>query len=279
MELQSRWRRGTTADMLWILCGGHSPERRPLSPPEDKSMVRRRTTTIALLATGVDALPSGACSIFFSSGNEQWATDDDCRQRREAFERPTCSLGSLCVASAIGSTKDGSVPDGRAGVSAANPIACVQEALPSLDPNRKVDLSIRSTDFISNQPPSGIAVGLRAQTDSLCNNPRATLEGNGGAGAGPDSGSGSSSPKVDGTVAIKVESGFESCSRLNRPRMLRRSNRARRRPPLSSGSSCVRASLVTCPISRPQHRTRTSPSDVVSCFSSPTIATDSRSRA
>jgi hypothetical protein len=172
-------------------------------------MVRRRTTTIGLLATGLIALASGACSILFSTSKEQCATDDDCRARGAGFEGSKCSNDSVCVSSTpVTPPVDAAAPDAVADA-AVDPFACAKEPLPNPDPSRKVDLSIRYTDFTNGTPPTRTIVRLCAQTDALCNNPRNTLEGNGTADAGPDGGTGFVNPKVDGTVTAKVEYGFE----------------------------------------------------------------------
>ncbi len=171
-------------------------------------MLRRPTTTLVLIVTAA-TLASGGCSLFFSTSKEQCATDDDCRRLGAGFETSKCSGESVCVKGGVTPTNDGSAPDAPTGDGAVDPFACAKEPLPNPDPNRKVDLSIRYTDFTNGLPPNNIAVRLCAQTDSLCNNPRATLEGNGTADAGPDSGAGFVNPKVDGTVTAKVEYGFE----------------------------------------------------------------------
>ncbi len=171
-------------------------------------MLRRRTTTIGLLATGLIALASGACSVFFSASKDQCTSDDECRAIGQGYD--SCSTDKVCVASTVQPELDSSAPDSTGpSDSSADPLACGREPLPQPDPNRKVDLTIRYTDFTNGQPPANVAVRLCAQTDSLCANPRNTLEGNGEVDAGADAGGGYVAPKVDGTLTAKVEYGFE----------------------------------------------------------------------
>jgi len=170
-------------------------------------MLRRRTTTIGLLATGLVAFASGACSVFFSTSKDQCESDDECRALAAGFD--TCSAEKVCVATAPAPTPDASTAETGPVDSAVDPLACGKEPLPQPDPNRKVDLTIRYTDFTNGQPPTGVAVRLCAQTDPNCSNPRNTLEGNGEVDAGADAGTGYVSPKVDGTLTAKVEYGFE----------------------------------------------------------------------
>ena len=170
-------------------------------------MVRRGTTTTGLLATGLIALACGACSVLFSTSKEQCATDDDCRARGAGFQASKCT-DSVCVSSTTVVPQVDAGPD-AAPDAAVDPFACAKEPAPSPDPNRKVDLSIRYTDFTNGTPPTRTIARLCAQTDSLCNNPRTTLEGNGTADAGPEGGTGFVNPKVDGTVTARVEYGFE----------------------------------------------------------------------
>lgn len=173
---------------------------------ERLDMLQRRTTTIGLLATGLVAIATGACSVLFSTGKEQCETNDDCRAVT-GFE--TCSADKVCVASAVTSPDASASPTDAGADAAADPFACGKEPLPQPDPNRKVDLSIRYTDFTNGLPPSNVGVRLCAQTDSLCNNPRNTLEGAGDFDAGPEGGTGFVAPTDAGLLTAKVEYGFE----------------------------------------------------------------------
>ena len=174
-------------------------------------MVRRRTTTMCLMATGLVALLSGACSVLFSTSKEQCATDDDCRARGVGFETSRCSLESVCVGTTSGSDSstqgDTSASDGGDG--AADPFACAKLPSENPDQSRQVEMSIRYTDFSSGVPPTQMAVRVCSATDPQCNNPRTTSTGGGPADAGPDSGTGWVSPTTAGIVTAKVEFGFE----------------------------------------------------------------------
>lgn len=172
-------------------------------------MVRHRTTTICLLATGLlIALASGACSVLFSTSDDQCSTDADCRARGAGFESMRCSAESVCVGGAVGPGVDGSV-DAGAESGPADPFACADLPAPSPDPSRQLDLTMRYTDFSTGTPPENTLVRLCAATDPNCENARSSLEGGGVGDAGPEGGTGWVTPKADGTVFTKIEYGFE----------------------------------------------------------------------
>lgn len=170
-------------------------------------MVRPRTTAIYFMATGLVALASGACSVLFSTSDEQCSTDGDCQARGASFASMRCASNSVCVASdVVGSDAavDGGTSDG-----AVDPFACANLPAPSPDPTKQLDMSMRYTDFSTGAPPTNTLVRLCAATDSNCENARTTLEGAGPGDAGPEGGSGWVMVRPDGTVSSKIEYGFE----------------------------------------------------------------------
>jgi hypothetical protein len=164
--------------------------------------------TIGLFAAGLVALSSGACSILFAAEGDQCATDADCQARGAAFDGMRCSPQRACVAATNVSEPDAGLdvdqpPPDR------DPFACANLPVPSPDPSRQLDVAIRYTDFSSGTPPKDTLVRLCAAPDGLCNNPRASIVGDGPGDAGPEAGDGWVKVPDDGRVTAKVEFGFE----------------------------------------------------------------------
>lgn len=170
-------------------------------------MVRHRTTTFRFLATGLLALACGACSLLFSTSDDQCSTDGDCRARGASFAAMRCSADGVCVQSTDVTGTDAAT-DATADAT-ADPFACANDPAPSPDPSRQLDMSMRYTDFSTGAPPTNTLVRLCAATDPNCDNARPTLEGAGPGDAGPEGGSGWVMPRADGTVSTKIEYGFE----------------------------------------------------------------------
>lgn len=157
-----------------------------------------------MVATALVAVTSGACSVLFATTKEQCATDGDCTARGAGFESSRCSA-SLCVAPQL-VTGDAS-PDGAD--AATDPFACANLPAPSPDPSKRLDMSMRYTDFSTGMPPENTIVRLCAATDPNCENARTSLIGGGPGDAGPEGGTGWFKTNTDGTVATKIELGFE----------------------------------------------------------------------
>jgi hypothetical protein len=170
-------------------------------------MVRHRTM-ISLVATALVALGAGACSVLFAPDTDQCAKDSDCAARGAGFESMRCSADSVCVSSDVVRADAGPDVDAAAD-SAVDPFACANLPAPSPDPSKQLDMTLRYTDFSTGAPPQNTLVRLCANTDPTCANARATLVGDGPGDAGPEGGTGWIKTKVDGTVASKVELGFE----------------------------------------------------------------------
>lgn len=171
-------------------------------------MVRHRTKTFCILATGLVALASGACSVLFSANEDQCSTDLDCQARGEGFASMQCSPDSVCVES-DGATVIDSPVDADAEAGEVDPFACANLPAPSPDPSRQVDLTMRYTDFSTGAPPTSTLVRLCSASDPNCANARASLEGAGPGDAGPEGGRGWVVARADGTVSTKIEYGFE----------------------------------------------------------------------
>lgn len=178
-------------------------------------MVRYRTTTICLLATGLVALASGACSVLFSTSKDQCATDDDCRAR--GFASTRCSVDNVCVASNDDGGRDGSGDAADAADAFVDPFACANLPAPSPDPAKQVDMAIRFTDFSTGAAPEDTLVRLCAATDPNCQNARSTVDGGAPGDAGPEGGTGWVKPRADGVVGARVEYGFEGFFEVRAP--------------------------------------------------------------
>lgn len=180
-------------------------------------MVRRRisnlskTSITAILALGVFATLSSACSLLFATDKEQCKSDDECRARGAGFENAVCNTqDSVCVPGApvdAAPQADSALPD--AADAAVDPFACAN--LPPLnpDPSHKVDLSIQYLDYTNGIPPTNVAVRLCANTDNQCTNPRAIEGSDAGVDAGPDAGPNFAAPNAEGFITAKVELGFD----------------------------------------------------------------------
>jgi hypothetical protein len=177
-------------------------------------MVRYRTTTICLLATGLVAFACGACSVLFATNKDQCATDDDCRSR--GFASTRCSVDNVCVATDDIVRGDASVAADAADAT-VDPFACASLPAPSPDPSKQVDIAIRFTDFSTGAPPEDTLVRLCAASDPNCQNARATVDGGALGDAGPEGGTGWVTPQKDGLVGAKVEYGFEGFFEVRAP--------------------------------------------------------------
>jgi len=158
---------------------------------------------ICVIATSLVAVGSGACSLLFATDKDQCATDGDCAARGAGFESLRCSADSVCVSTNVTDAATESAD------SAIDPLACANLPAPSPDPSKQLAMTMRYTDFSTGAAPMNTVVRLCAATDPNCDNARATLEGDGPGDAGPEAGSGWIKTRADGTVAAKVELGFE----------------------------------------------------------------------
>ncbi|MBS2013263.1 MAG: hypothetical protein JST00_10275 [Deltaproteobacteria bacterium] len=172
------------------------------------SCLRLRPRTFRFMACMAAALACGACSVLFAPNEEQCATDGDCQAKGAAFSGMRC-VENACVASGIsGGDSGGEAGDAGADVDPA--FACASLPVPSPDPSKQVEMTMRYTDFSTGQPPVvSTLVRLCAATDPNCVNARSTLSGKAAGDAGADGGSGWVIPNTDGTVTAKVEFGFE----------------------------------------------------------------------
>ncbi|AKV03553.1 hypothetical protein AKJ09_10216 [Labilithrix luteola] len=171
-------------------------------------MFQRRITHVCASAIALPWL-CGACSLLFSTSDEQCATDADCRQRGAMFASSRCSTDNVCVGAASTTDLDASTESDAGADGAEDPFACANIPAPTPDPTRQVDLTIRYTDFSTGSAPSDTVVRLCAATDTSCDHARTTLVGSGPGDAGPEGGLGFVVPNADGTVTAKVEFGFE----------------------------------------------------------------------
>lgn len=124
----------------------------------------------------------------------QCSSNADCKARGSKFANTICSRENTCVTGNASSSSGGNT-DPR--------FACANEAPPSPDTSRQVELEIRYTDFSTGNSPSDISVRLCANTDPTCANARRSLSGD-----ASDAGTGYVKPS-NGTVTGTVEYGFE----------------------------------------------------------------------
>jgi hypothetical protein len=175
-------------------------------------MVRDRTKTVSMVVAGALVVACGACSVLFSTSEDQCATDGDCTARGGAFAAMHCSQDSICVSTTDVASTDASTTD-----AAPDPFACATLPAASPDPSKQLDMTMRYTDFSTGSPPVNTLARLCASTDLNCENPRASLEGAGSADAGPEGGTGWVTVNVDGTVRTKIELGFEGFFEVRAP--------------------------------------------------------------
>jgi hypothetical protein len=155
---------------------------------------------------GAIALASGACSLIYSTSDDQCATDDDCVARGVGFETLTCSATHVCVPANITPASD-AASDGEADAE-SDPFGCALLPPPTPDPSRQLDVLMRFTDFVAGAPVLNANVRLCGVADPECAKPR-TIEGGGSVDAGEEGGTGWVVPSDAGHVTAKVEYGFD----------------------------------------------------------------------
>lgn len=174
-------------------------------------MARRRTTTVWFFAMSTLALATGACSLLFSTSNDQCSSDGDCQTRGAGFASMRCASNSVCVASDLVGGEGGTADSGP------DPFACASLPTPTPDPSKQVEMTMRYTDYSTGAPPINMLARLCSSTDSNCENARSTLEGAGPGDAGPEGGIGWVVVPADGVLKAKVEYGFEGFFQAKAP--------------------------------------------------------------
>ncbi len=157
--------------------------------------------------TALLAAASGACSLLFAPNEAQCSSDGDCTARGAGFASTRCSADKICVASGL--LAGDASPEAATVDASGDPFGCANIAAPNPDPSKQVDVSIRYTDFSTGMPPENTIVRVCAATDPNCANARTTLQGDGPGDAGQEGGAGWVKTRADGTVATKLELGFE----------------------------------------------------------------------
>jgi len=170
----------------------------------------RRPSHLVFALLALAGFSSAACSVLFSTNKEQCAKDEDCVKLGAGYENAKCTLQNVCVTAEAPPPSDAAPADALPPADArVDPFACANEPPPNPDTSKQVEVSLRYIDFTSGSAPANVGARLCAATDPNCNNPRATIEGDGPFDAGPEGGRGYVATKTDGVVSSRVELGFE----------------------------------------------------------------------